>query len=87
MLADPCADPGVFARGVQARLTENNSDNFFFFFFFLSSTFTILQWLINGFFFQRKLLQGFRGSNIFQGGPTYSRGQTFSGVGGLGSKC
>ena len=33
ILADPCADPGIFARGVQARLPENSSDNVFFFFF------------------------------------------------------
>ena len=56
MLAEPCADPGIFARGggwgVQARLPENSSDNVFF--SFLSSTFTNLQWIING-FFQRKL--------------------------------
>ena len=32
MLADPCADPGIFARGLQARLPENSSDNVFFFF-------------------------------------------------------
>ena len=30
MLADPCADPGIFARMVQARLPENSSDNGFF---------------------------------------------------------
>ena len=29
MLADPCADPGIFARVVQARLPENSSDNGF----------------------------------------------------------
>ena len=29
MLADPCADPGIFARVVQARLPENSSDNVF----------------------------------------------------------
>ena len=29
MLADSCADPGIFARVVQARLPENNSDNVF----------------------------------------------------------
>ena len=33
MLADPCADPGIFARVVQARLPENNSDNGFCLFF------------------------------------------------------
>ena len=27
MLTDPCADPGIFARVVQARLPENSSDN------------------------------------------------------------
>ena len=29
MLADPCADPGFFARVVQARLPEKSSDNGF----------------------------------------------------------
>ena len=29
MLADPCADPKIFARVVQARLPENSSDNGF----------------------------------------------------------
>ena len=52
MLADPCTDPGIFAWGVQARLPEHSSDNVFFSFF--SSTFTVLQWLIDG-LFQRKL--------------------------------
>ena len=33
MLADPCADPRIFARVVQARLPENSSNNVFFFFF------------------------------------------------------
>ena len=27
MLTDPCADPGIFARVVQAQLPENSSDN------------------------------------------------------------
>ena len=52
MLANPCADPGIFARVVQAGLPENSSDNGFC--LFLCSTFTVLQWLING-LFQRKL--------------------------------
>ena len=70
MLTDPCADPGIFARVVQARLPENSSDNVFC--LFLSSTFTVLQWLING-LFQRKLefnnVSGAGGgSNLFQGG-------------------
>ena len=29
MLTDPCEDPGIFARVVQARLPENSSDNVF----------------------------------------------------------
>ena len=29
MLADPCADPRIFARVVQARLPENSSNNGF----------------------------------------------------------
>ena len=29
MLTDPCADPGIFSRVVQARLPENSSDNVF----------------------------------------------------------
>ena len=33
MLADPCADPGIFARVVHARLPENSSDNGFCLFF------------------------------------------------------
>ena len=52
MLADPCADPGIFARGVQAQLPEDSSDNVFF--SFLSLTSTVLHWLINS-LFQRKL--------------------------------
>ena len=41
MLADPCADPGIFARVVQARLPETALTTVFV--FFLSSTFTVLQ--------------------------------------------
>ena len=29
MLTDPCVDPGIFARVVQARLPENSYDNVF----------------------------------------------------------
>ena len=32
MLADPCADPRIFARVVKARLPENSSNNVFVFF-------------------------------------------------------
>ena len=71
MLVEPCADPGIFARGGQARMPENSSDNFFF--LFLSSTFTVLQWLINrgggGVSKKTIILQGFVGG----GCPTFSR--------------
>ena len=36
MLADPYADPGIFARVVQARLPENSFDNGFCLFFVLN---------------------------------------------------
>ena len=66
MLADPCADPGIFARVVQARLPENSSDIGFC--LFLSSTFTVAYQL----FISKKtiILHGFGGggSNLFQGG-------------------
>ena len=61
MLADPCADPGIFARVVQARLPENSSDNGFCLFFSMV-------------YFKKKktiILQVFGGrgvSNLFQGG-------------------
>ena len=79
MLADPCADPGFFARGVQARLPENSSDNVFF--SFLSSTFTVLRWFINGLFKKTTIiLQGFGGGEEI---PTFSRrAQPFPGGGG-----
>ena len=32
MLADPCSDPRIFARVVEARLPENSSNNVFVFF-------------------------------------------------------
>ena len=69
MLTDPCADPGIFARVVQARLPENSSDNVFC--LFLSSTFTVLQWLIMVYFKENYNFTRFRGggggSNLFQG--------------------
>ena len=46
MLADLCADPGIFARVVQARLPENSSDNVFCLFF--SKKTIILQGLGGG---------------------------------------
>ena len=64
MLTDPCADPGIFARVVQARLPENSSDNVFC--LFLSSTFTVLQWLINGLFKKNYNFTTFRGRGRVQ---------------------
>ena len=60
MLADPCADPGIFARVVQARLPENSSDNGFCLFFSMV------------YFKENYNFTRFRGgggvSNLFQGG-------------------
>ena len=69
MLADPCADPGIFARVVQARLPENSSDNGFCLFFVLNFySFTVAyQWFISK---KTIILQGFGGG----GGPIYSGG-------------
>ena len=66
MLADPCADPGIFARMIQARLPENSFDNGFCLFFVLNFySFTVAyQWSIS------KKIRGGGGG----GGPTYSRG-------------
>ena len=49
MLTDPCADPGIYARMVQARLPENSSDNVFCLFFVLNFySFTVAyQWVIS----------------------------------------
>ena len=77
--ATSCADPGIFVRGgggggVQVNLTKISSDNVFFFFFFLLvlSLFYSSQ-MVN--FKENNHFSRFqRGSNIFQGGPTFSRG-------------
>ena len=72
MLTDPCADPGIFARVVQARLPENSSDNVFF--SFLSSTYTVAyRWFISK---KTIILQGF-----FLGGGGV---QPIPGGGGVG---
>ena len=76
MLADPCADPEIFARGVQARLPENSSDNVFFFFFVLNFyCFTVAYlWFISK---KTIILQGFGGG---EGCPTFfRRAQPFPG--------
>ena len=69
MLTDPCADPGIFARVVQARLPENCSDNVFC--LFLSSTFSFTvayQWFISKKTIILQRFGGGGGSNLFQGG-------------------
>ena len=69
MLADPCADPGIFARVVQARLPENSSDNGFCLFFVLNFySFTLAyQWFISK---KTIILQDFGGGGVqsIQGG-------------------
>ena len=77
MLADPCADPGIFARVVQVRLPENSSDNGFCLFFVLNFySFTVAyQWFISK---KTIILQGFGGGG--GGGPIYSGGGRGLGV-------
>ena len=79
MLADPCADPGIFARVVQARLPENSSDNGFC--LFCPQLLQFYSGLSMVYFKENYNFTRFRGgggSNLFQGG---------GGVGGWGSKC
>ena len=68
--------PGIFVRGggVQVRLTKKSSDNFFYYYYYLFFSQLILQ-KSNG-QFQRNLsfFKVPEGSNIFQGGPTFSKG-------------
>ena len=74
MLADPCADQGIFARGVQARLPENSSENFFF----CPQLLLFYSGLLMVYFKESYNFTRFRGwgrqSNIFHEGPTFSRG-------------
>ena len=85
MLADPCADPGIFGRGVQARLPENSSDNVFFLFcpqFLLFYSGLLMVYFKENYSFTR--FQGWgRVSKIFQEGPTFSSegSNFFQGVG------
>ena len=87
MLAGPCADPGIFARGVQARLPEHRSNNGFFFFFpqlLLFYSGLLMVYFKESYNFTRFPGWG-RVSDIFQEGPIFSRGdQTSSGGGGGG---
>ena len=58
MLTDPCADPGIFARVVQARLSQKTALITFFVFFVLNFySFTVAyQWIISK---KTIILQGF----------------------------
>ena len=89
MLADPCADPRIFARVVQARLPENNSNDVFVFFcpqllqFYSGLSMVYFKEIYN---FTR--FRGGGGGGGGGGGPTYSKGSNFfHGGGGGGSKC
>ena len=68
MLADPCADPRIFARVVQARLPENSSNNVSVFFcpqllqFYSGLSMVYFKEIYN---FSR--FRGEGGSNLFQG--------------------
>ena len=73
MLADPCADPGIFARMVQARLPENSSDNGFF----CPQLLQFYSGLSMVYFKENYNFTRFRGGG---GCPTYSRGGRGLGV-------
>ena len=66
----PCADPGIFVRGGPGQSDKKSSDVFFFFLvlslFYRSQTVNFKE-IYHCSRFQR-------GSNICQGGPTFSRG-------------
>ena len=69
MLTDPCADPGIFARVVQARLPENSYDNFFC--LFCPQLLQFYSGLSMVYFKENYNFTRFRGgggSNLFQGG-------------------
>ena len=84
MLTDPCADPGIFARVVQAQLPENSSDNVFC--PFCPQLLQFYSGLSMVYFKENYNFTRFRGGG--GGGPTYSRGgggsNLFQGGGGLG---
>ena len=70
MLTDPCADPGIFARVVQARLPENSSDNVLC--LFCPQLLQFYSGLSMVYFKENYNFTRFRGrggrSNLFQGG-------------------
>ena len=71
----PCADPGIFARVVQARLPENSSDNGFCL-FFCPQLLQFYSGLSMVYFKQNYNFTWFRGVQPIQGGG-----------GDWGSKC
>ena len=86
MLADPCADPRIFARVVQARLPENSSNNAFV--FFCPQLLQFYSGLSMVYFKEIYNFTRFRGGGEGGEGPTYSKGSNFfHGGGGGGSKC
>ena len=79
MLADPCADPRIFARVVQARLPENSSNNVFV--FFCPQLLQFYSGLSMVYFKEIYNFTRFRGGGG-GGGPTYSKGSNFFHGGG-----
>ena len=85
MLADPCVDPRIFARVVEARLPENSSNNVFVFFcpqllqFYSGLSMVYFKEIYN--FTRFRGGGGGGGSDLFQGVKLFPWG------GGGGSKC
>ena len=80
MLADSCADPGIFARHVQARLPENSSDNLYF--LFCPQLLLFYSGLLMVYFKESYNFTRFAGGEAC---PTFSRrAQPFPGGGGGG---
>ena len=83
MLADPCADPRIFVRVVQARLPENSSNNVFVFFcpqllqFYSGLSMVYFKEIYN--FTRFRGGGGGGGSDLFQGVKLFPWGR--------GSKC
>ena len=84
MLADPCVDPRIFARVVEARLPENSSNNVFV--FFCPQLLQFYSGLSMVYFKEIYNFTRFRGGGGGGGGgPTYSKGSNFfhgAGAGG-----
>ena len=66
-----CVDPGIFTRGGPGQIDKKPWQLFFFFFLVLSLFYT--SQMVN-FKENYPFLRFQRGSNIFQGGPTFFRG-------------